>query len=186
MENRATILKKLMQEIIKNIITMNKNYFFENDLKNYSEYFTKDEILEYDEKIEMLKYTVFTDEDISQEKWFEKNLDILIFFLKDIQKFFEMLKNKRMIFLKQIFKDCINSMENQNKFCKFVGNSEYYFENYKHYFSKKEIEKYNELWLDLEIENAVILSNSSNKWEENYSLIIEGIKKMLIFLIEII
>ena len=76
-------------------------------------------------------------------------------------------------------------MENSEKFCKFVMSSEYYFENYRHYFNEKEIEEYNRLWLDLEVENAIILSNNIKKWEENYYLILEGIGKMLIFLNDI-
>lgn len=188
MENRIKILNNLTKEIIESMTNPNKiilNNNYENDLKNFSEYFTKEEILEYNKKIELLQYTIPGGERILRKEWFKRNMDFIIYFLKDIQDFFDVLKNKRKKFLEKIFKSYINSMENSEKFCKFVMSSEYYFENYRHYFNEKEIEEYNRLWLDLEVENAIILSNNIKKWEENYYLILEGIGKMLIFLNDI-
>ena len=185
MEKRMEIINNLMQEIIENVINPDKIIFdnnYKNDLKKFPNYFTKSEMLECDKKLELLEYILPMDKNVSKEKWFKENLDVLTFFLKDIKGFFKTLKNKRKKLLEEIFNECVVSMGNFGSFCRFVGTSEFYFENYRHYFSEKEIEEYNRLWLDLEIENAVILANNEKKWEENYCLILRGLQEMLVFL----
>ena len=82
--------------------------------------------------------------------------------------------------------ECIKSLKSYNNFKKFVAISEYYFDSYRHYFSEEEIKQYNNLWFELEIENATIICNNEvqeeKKWERNKILILEKIKKMLLFL----
>ena len=58
-------------------------------------------------------------------------------------------------------------------------------------FEVYEIEKYNQIWFELEIENSVVISYFENtkridKWDENQELILIKLQNMLLFLNEII
>ncbi len=76
-------------------------------------------------------------------------------------------------------------MKNFDKFLSFVRKSEYYFSNMSHYFSDKEILKYEELWFELEIENAIMLDleNLKEYWDRNYQTIYFKVIELNNFLI---
>ena len=186
MENREKILKLLMNEVLSKIFNPKEKLtdFFEYDLKKYPKYFKKDEVETCAEKLEILKYSIANSED-----WLNDNLEIIEYFMLDLQKFLLSLEKKKKEFISEMIKECINSIKNYKEFYKFVSNSEFYFNNNKNYFNEFEIERYNELWMELEIENAIILSeeknNKENEWKKRYDFIIEKIRKMLLFLNEI-
>lgn len=176
-----------MEEFIEKILNLDKNMTkisnYKNDLRKFSEYFTNEEIEEYKNIIENFEYIYISNID---NDWIKENIEILIFFLSDIKKFLLKLKVKKKDLLINLFMKCIKSLKSYNSFKKFVDISEYYFDSYRHYFSEEEIKQYNNLWFELEIENATIICNNEvqeeKKWERNKILILEKIKKMLLFL----
>lgn len=178
MANRELIIDNLNIEITKQI---SQNFFnsvkIENSLKNNSEFFSTLEIEQYQEKVDILKYLEFS----------KKNIELNIYYILDIKSFLLYLKNKRKKFIKKIYEECINSIYNYQSFCTFIMKSEFYFENNKYYFKDEEIKKYNELWFELEIENASILSENEGekikqKWDSNFENILKQIEEMLIYL----
>ena len=101
------------------------------------------------------------------------------------------LEYKRKDFIKKIIKECLKAIDSYDDFYKFVSNSENYFINNSHYFEVYEIEKYNQIWFELEIENSVVISYFENtkridNWDENQELILIKLQNMLLFLNEII
>lgn len=176
-----------MEEFIEKILNLDKNMTeisnYKNDLRKFSEYFTNEEIEEYKNIIENFEYIYISN---INNDWIKENIEILIFFLSDIKRFLLKLKVKKKDLLINLFMECIKSLKSYNNFKKFVAISEYYFDSYRHYFSEEEIKQYNNLWFELEIENATIICNNEvqeeKKWERNKILILEKIKKMLLFL----
>lgn len=192
MGNRNKILKLLMNEIIMKIFNLKNNLFelceYKNDLNKYTTYFTKSEIEIFNEKIDILKYSITNE---NKKEWILKNREILNFFLEDLLLFFMKLEYKRKDFIKKIIKECLKAIDSYDDFYKFVSNSENYFINNSHYFEVYEIEKYNQIWFELEIENSVVISYFENtkridKWDENQELILIKLQNMLLFLNEII
>jgi len=185
--NRTEIIDNLMEEFIEKILNLDKNMTeisnYKNDLRKFSEYFTNEEIEEYKNIIENFEYIYISN---INNDWIKENIEILIFFLSDIKRFLLKLKVKKKDLLINLFMECIKSLKSYNNFKKFVAISEYYFDSYRHYFSEEEIKQYNNLWFELEIENATIICNNEvqeeKKWERNKILILEKIKKMLLFL----
>lgn len=181
-EKRNEIINNLIKEITEKI---NKNFFdltnLENDLKKYSSYFSNSELNEYIQKIEEIKFLGFNK---NQEK---EDLDVVVYHFLDIRNFLVDLKERRGKFIRRIVEECVNSVHTQRNFFNFVTNSEFYFHNYSYYFTNDEIEKYNELWFELEVENAIILSDENiskiiERWNKNYKLILAQIIKMIQFL----
>lgn len=178
MESRETIINNLIKEVTQQInqkfISLDK---IQDYLKNYNKFFTISEIEEYQEKISMLKYLTFTNEEI----------EVNIYYILEIKKYLIDLREKKGKFIRKIYNECINSVCSYQFFFDFIMKSEFYFKNNKHYFKKEEIEKYNKLWFELEIENALILSDNEElkikqKWNKNYENILRQVEKMLLYL----
>lgn len=86
MESRETIINNLIKEVTQQInqkfISLEK---IQNYLKNYNKFFTISEIEEYQEKISMLKYLTFTNEEI----------EVNIYYILEIKKYLIDLREKK-------------------------------------------------------------------------------------------
>lgn len=183
MENRDKILDLLFLEINGKILNTNTNEFvFSFDLNKYKNYFLKEEIEEYNKKIDIIGYL---DWNQNKLKTIKENIEVISYFLKDIKNYFEFLKNKRKKYIYKIINENLESLKNFDKFLSFVRKSEYYFSNMSHYFSDKEILKYEELWFELETENAIMLDleNLKEYWDRNYQTIYFKVIELNNFLI---
>ena len=176
MENRDKILDLLFLEINGKILNINTNEFvFSFDLNKYKNYFLKEEIEEYNKKIDIIGYL---DWNQNKLKIIKENIEVISYFLKDIKNYFEFLKNKKKKYINKIINENLESLKNFDKFLSFVRKSEYYF-------SDKEILKYEELWFELEIENAIMLDleNLKEYWDRNYQTIYFKVIELNNFLI---
>lgn len=180
MENRDKFIDELIDKIIK-LIDSNEE-FDVNHLKLSEEFFSQEEIMEYNEKIDILKYL---EKENNKKIFIEKNLEILIFFIKDIKLFLLSLKKKKIKLLESIFNGCIDSLENYKKLQDFIYNERIYLIHYSHYFTNEEVDKYKEIWNDLEEFTLVDIDNEKNineYWEKNFEKIKNKILELILFI----
>lgn len=180
MENRDKYIDELIERIIK-LIDSNEEFDI-NNLKLSEKFFLQEEIMEYNEKIDIIKYL---EKEKNKKIFIEKNLEVLIFFIKDIKLFLLNLKKKRIKLLENIFNECIVSLENYKKLQNFMYNERIYLPYYSHYFTNEEVDKYKEVWNALEEFILIDIDNEKNineYWQRNFEKIKNKILELVLFI----
>ncbi|MCI7223122.1 MAG: hypothetical protein SPJ84_04540 [Fusobacterium gastrosuis] len=180
MENRDKYIDELIERIIK-LIDSNEEFDI-NNLKLSEKFFLQEEIMEYNEKIDIIKYLK---KEKNKKIFIEKNLEVLIFFIKDIKLFLLNLKKKRIKLLENIFNECIVSLENYKKLQNFMYNERIYLPHYSHYFTNEEVDKYKEVWNALEEFILIDIDNEKNineYWQRNFEKIKNKILELVLFI----
>ena len=179
MESRDKIIDKIIDKTIK--LLDDKEDFCLCKLSIYKNFFSEEEIEEYNKKIDIIEYL---EKENDKKIFIEKNLEVLLFFIKDMKLFLLGLKNKKRKLLNEVFNEGINSLENFKKFHNFIFNDRIYLVHYNHYFTNKEIEEYKRIWNDLEEFTFITLNDEKvidEYWKKNFSQIKLKILELLLF-----